>query len=75
MPEAHVILFEPGGKYCTEETWRIPTLDEAENHPDFYLGDLITPYGMRYSPDFRRISGGPVLVTTQEPWGYPHLIV
>jgi len=57
---ASVILFKPSGKYYTEERWRIP--DSA-----------ITPYDMERSPDFRRISGGAVLVETQEPWGYPHL--
>jgi hypothetical protein len=57
---AHVLLFKPSGKYYTEEDWRIPA-------------DAIGPYDMLHSPDFRRISNGPVLVETQEPWGYPHL--
>lgn len=57
-----VILFKPGGKYYTEEEWSIP-----EN--------AIGPYDMLNSPDFHRIDGGPVLVVTQEPWGYPHLLV
>jgi len=30
---------------------------------------------MDESDDFRTISGGPVLIPTQEPWGYPHLFV
>lgn len=77
--QASVILFNPSGKYYTEEKWRIPTPEDAllrnpENHPENILrGDLMTPYCMVYSPDFRRISGGAVLVETQEPWGYPHL--
>lgn len=77
MTKAHVILFRPSGKYYTDEYWRIPTYQDAiENMGYGYTyaaGDLITPYGMVYSPDFRRIDGGPVLVPTQEPWGYPHL--
>ncbi|MEV4939576.1 hypothetical protein [Streptomyces zaomyceticus] len=58
---ARVILFKPSGKYYTEEEWRVPA-------------GAIGPYAMKESPDFRRISGGAVLVDTQEPWGYPHLI-
>jgi hypothetical protein len=58
--KATVILFKPSGKYYTEERWRIP--DGA-----------IGPFDMDQSPDFRRIAGGPVLVETQEPWGFPHL--
>lgn len=57
---AEVILFKPSGKYYTVEHWTIPD-------------DAIGPYDMARSPDFRRISGGPVLIETQEPWGYPHL--
>lgn len=59
---ALVILFQPGGKYYTEEWWRIPE-------------GAIGPYDMQRSSDFRRIGGGPVLVDTQEPWGYPHLFL
>lgn len=58
--KAKVILFKPSGKYYTEEEWEIP--DGA-----------IGPYDMERSPNFRRVSGGPVLIETQEPWGYPHL--
>lgn len=71
---ATIILFKPSGKYYTEETWRVPTPEEVVwngGRP----GDAVGPYCMRFSPDFRRIAGGPVLVSTQEPWGYPHLIV
>lgn len=72
-----VILFKPSGKYYTEERWKIPTLQQALAHPDcdpeYVRGDLISPYGMKYSPDFRRIGEGAVLVPSQEPWGYPHL--
>lgn len=60
--KATVILFKPSGKYYTEEEWTIPP-------------NAIGPYDMSSSPDFRRISGGAVLVVTQEPWGYPHLLV
>ena len=57
-----VVLFKDTGKYYTEELWRIP--DNA-----------IGPYDMVNSPDFHTIAGGPVLIESQEPWGYPHLIV
>lgn len=55
-----VILFKPSGKFYTEESWRVPV-------------GAIGPYDMDRSPDFRRISGGAVLIATQEPWGCPHL--
>lgn len=58
---ASVILFKPTGKYYTEEEWIVPE-------------GAIGPYDMINSPDFRRISGGLVLVDTQEPWGYPHIL-
>ena len=58
--KATVILFKPSGKYYTVEEWAIPH-------------DAIGPYDMLRSVDFRRIGGGPVLVETQEPWGWPHL--
>jgi len=58
---ATVILFKPSGKYYTEEEWAIPE-------------DARGPHDMVRSPDFRQISGGAVLVDTQEPWGYPCLI-
>lgn len=58
--KARVILFRRSGKYYTEEYWDIPK-------------GAIIPAAMEDSPDFRRIEGGPVLVDTQEPWGYPHL--
>lgn len=56
-----VILFKPSGKYYTEEEWEVPA-------------DATGPYDMDKSPDFRRIEGGAVLIDTQEPWGYPHLL-
>ena len=59
-PKARVILFRRSGKYYTEEDWRVPE-------------GAIGPYDMARSPDWRRIDGGPVLVDSQEPWGYPHL--
>lgn len=58
---AKVILFKESGKYYTEEYWDIPE-------------DAIGPFDMKNSKDFRRIGNGAVLVPTQEPWGYPHLI-
>lgn len=58
---AEIILFKPSGKYYTTEYWDIPE-------------DAIGPWDMRNSQDFRRIEGGAVLIPTQEPWGYPHLI-
>jgi|KBSSwiStaDraftv2_1062776.scaffolds.fasta_scaffold00340_23 hypothetical protein len=62
MAKAKVILFKRSGKYYSEEEWEIP-----EN--------CIIPAYMDESDDFRTISGGPVLIPTQEPWGYPHLFV
>lgn len=59
---AKVILFRQSGKYYTEEYWEIP--DGA-----------ICPADMERSKDFQRIDEGAVLVPTQEPWGYPFLIV
>lgn len=61
MATAKVILFKDSGKYYTEEEWEIPE-------------DAIGPYDMEKSKNFRRIGSGAVLVETQEPWGYPHLI-
>lgn len=60
MAKAEVILFKPSGKYYTTDWWRIPPL-------------AIGPYDMQDSPDFRRISGGAVLIVSQAPWGFPHL--
>ena len=59
-PTVSVILFRKSGKYYTEERWRIPE-------------KAIGPYDMDRSPDFRRIDNGPVLIESQEPWGFPHL--
>lgn len=59
--KAKVILFKPSGRYYTQENWTVP--EDADG-----------PWDMRGSPDFRRIDNGPVLVATQEPWGYPHLL-
>lgn len=70
---AKVILFKPSGKYYTEERWEIPTYDETLERGG-NGGDSAIPYCMRFSKDFRQIDGGPALVITQEPWGYPHLI-
>ena len=57
-----VTLFKPSGKYYTSEEWSEPA-------------GAIGPQDMARSPDFRRIDGGPVLVETQEPWGYPFLLL
>lgn len=73
MPgHAKVILFKPNGKYYTEEEWRIPEQVPSESRPG-QTRKVIGPYDMEHSPDFRRISGGAVLVESQEPWGFPHL--
>lgn len=71
--KAKVILFKPSGKYYTEEEWEIPTREEVIQRGGS-PGDSVVPYCMRYSKDFRRISSGAVLIETQEPWGYPHLL-
>lgn len=60
--KATVILFKPSGKYYTEEHWRVPE-------------GAMTPHDMARSPDYRTIGGGPVLVDTQEPWGFPALLL
>jgi hypothetical protein len=69
-----VILFKPMGKYYTEEDWTVPEIvkDWSESRGGFER-ECLAPFDMIQSPDFRRISGGAVLVPTQEPWGYPHL--
>lgn len=73
--KATVILFKSSGKYYTEEEWTVP-----ERVPDYsperghYTREVLIPSDMQHSPDFRRIDNGKVLVVTQEPWGYPHLI-
>ena len=74
MATVKVILFKPSGKYYTEEDWRIPEVvkDWSERRGDFER-PAMGPYDMFQSPDFRRIDGGPALVETQEPWGFPHL--
>ncbi len=65
---AAVTLFKDSGKYYTQETWKVPV-------------NAVVPSDMSMSPDFRRISGGAVLVDTDAPaeftnaenWGFPHL--
>jgi hypothetical protein len=73
MAKATVILFKSSGKYYTEEEWEIP--DEVPTEASYGLirRAVVGPYDMEHSRDFHRISGGAVLVVTQEPWGYPHL--
>lgn len=72
--KAKVILFKASGKYYTEEEWEIPTQEEVIERGG-NPGDSVVPYCMQFSKDFRRIGGdGAVLIETQEPWGYPHLI-
>jgi hypothetical protein len=74
VAKARVILFKRSGKYYTEEEWTVPLAvrDHSQARGDFWR-DVIGPYDMDQSPDFRRIDGGPVLVESQEPWGYPAL--
>jgi len=68
-----VTLFRETGRYYTIESWRAPEPDS-----NGYLG----PEDMLNSPDFRRISGGKVLVEADalsefpgdENWGYPILL-
>ena len=70
-----MILFKDSGKYYTEEEWEIPTKEEIIAKGGMG-GDVFIPQAaMEYSNDFRRIGHGPVLVESQEPWGYPGLIV
>lgn len=59
---ATVLLFLPTGRFVGEESWSVP--DGASG-----------PWSMEQSVDFHRMSGGPVLVETQEPWGFPHLSI
>lgn len=74
--KAKVVLFRRSGKYYTEEEWEIPEIvkDHSEFRGDFERSP-IGPWDMEHSEDFHRIDGGPVLVSTQEPWGYPFLLV
>lgn len=72
--KARVILFKDSGKYYTEEEWEIPTKEEVVERGGL-PGSSIGPFCMAYSRDFRRIGNGPVLVVSQEPWGYPHLLI
>lgn len=66
---ASVTLFKDGGKYYTQEGWKVPV-------------NAVGPSDMEMSPDFRRISNGAVLVDADaaielpdaENWGFPHLI-
>jgi hypothetical protein len=69
-----VTLFKPSGKYYTSEEWEVPkeVPDHSPMRGDF-VRETLGPYDMRHSKDFRRISGGAVLIDSQEPWGYPHL--
>lgn len=69
-----VDLFKPSGKWYTEEDWRIPQwVHDHSPQRGAFKRRPIGPYDMAQSPDFRRIDGGPVLVPSQDPWGYPHL--
>lgn len=61
-PTVQVHLFRKSGKWYTDERWRIPE-------------GAIGPSDMERSPDFRRIDDGPVLVPSQEPWGFSALIL
>lgn len=68
-----VILFRKSGKYYTTEEWYLPDL--VPNPVSGKMVPPVSPHDVRHSPDFRRIDGGAVLVPSQEPWGYPALIV
>lgn len=69
-----VVLFKPSGKYYTTEFWEIPSrVRDTRDSGEEYTRPVIGPYDMLQSPDFRRIGGGSVLVSSQEPWGYPAL--
>jgi hypothetical protein len=65
---ATVTLFKDTGKYYTQEAWAVPV-------------NAILPSDMQMSPDFRRISGGSVLVDSDAApefpgarnWGLPQL--
>lgn len=73
---AAVILFLASGKYYTAEEWRWPATvpDESPSRGEF-TREVIGPFDMLHSPDFRRIEpDGKVLVVEQEPWGYPFLL-
>lgn len=79
MAKATVILFKQSGKYYTEEEWEIPTEEELEEKqkdiPRPHKLYVFQPVCMVFSMDFRRIGGnGSVLIPSQEPWGFPHLI-
>lgn len=70
---AKVLLFKPSGKFYLEEEWEVPTKEEVIERGG-NAGDSVGPFCMKYSKDFRCIPDGTVLVETQEPWGYPHLL-
>lgn len=75
MAKAKVILFKSNGNYYTEEEWEIPEeVPDYSRMRGYYTRMAIGPYDMVHSVDFRQIDNGPVLVVTQEPWGYPQLI-
>jgi hypothetical protein len=80
MAKAKVLLFKDSGKYYTEQEWEIPTADELhkiqETMPKEYRVYDFMPNCMIFSKDFKRTGGtGPVLVETQEPWGFPCLLI
>jgi hypothetical protein len=55
---ATVTLFKDSGKYYTQEAWKVPV-------------NAIVPADMSMSPDFRRISGGAVLVDSDAAPEFP----
>lgn len=71
--KAKVILFRRSGKYYTEEEWEVP--ERVPRETGSGTREVILPEDMEHSPDFRRIDGGAVLVESQEPWGYPALLM
>ncbi|MCA1806267.1 MAG: hypothetical protein LC687_00080 [Actinobacteria bacterium] len=56
-----VTIFKESGKYYTEERWAIPE-------------GAIAPYDMDKAPEAQKWKGWQILVNSQEPWGYPHLL-
>lgn len=60
--KVRVDLFRTSGKWYTEEDWTVPV-------------DALNPADLERSPDARSIEGGPVLVPSVEPFGFPCLLL
>lgn len=77
-----VTLFKLSGALAAVELWEPPSDDllaTAYRYARTLDGKTtlkaIGPACMKFSKDFRRINGGPVLIEAQDPWGFPHLIM